>query len=398
LYRGGDLVRNGDVVVVTLNYRLGALGFLGHSSLRDAAGHVGSWGLHDQIAALRWVRENIGQFGGDVSNVTVFGESAGAFSISALLGLPAARGLFRRAIVQSGGVHVHSLGAAERAGDRLATALGVQTLDRETMLRIPAADLVAATTEMAQGRPDAGVLPLPFLPTLDGVLMPQHPLQAIEEGSASDIDLIVGTNRDELTLFELGNPGLQALDAAGVARWVANGAPDVPTDELLLLYREARQARGEGVEPRDMWVSVGTDNVFRWPSMQLAAAQRGHGATYLYLFDWESPAFGGILGSCHALELPFVFGAVRVPAVQLFTGAGPEVEALSAQMQSAWLSFARAGDPSGSGSLPWPQWDPSTRATMVFGRRTGAENAPRDAELAVWERYRPLPARVSDPA
>ncbi len=395
LYRCGDLVRNGDAVVVTINYRLGALGFLGHRALSDDAGHVGNWGLHDQIAALRWVQENIGQFGGDAGNVTIFGESAGGFSVAALLGIPSARGLFRRAIVQSGGAHVHSMPEAERAAGRLADALGVPTLDRDAMVRIPAVDLVAATNEIAKHRPDPGVVPLPFLPTLDEVFIPEHPLRAIQSGSAAEVDLIIGTNRDELTLFELGNPALGSLDESGVERWVGNAAPDVPIAELLSSYREARQSRQEGVGARDMWVSIGTDNVFRWPSLQLAAAQHANGAaTYVYLFEWESPAFGGVLGSCHALELPFVFGAVRVPAVQLFTGTGPEVETLSSQMQSAWLSFARSGDPGHSGSQPWSQWDPATRSTMVFGRHSGVVEAPRDAELAVWERYRPLVAGV----
>jgi para-nitrobenzyl esterase len=397
LYRGGDLVRNGDVVVVTINYRLGALGFLGHRAMGDGAGHIGNWGLHDQIAALGWVKENIGQFGGDAANVTVFGESAGGFSVAALLGIPAARGLFRRAIVESGGAHVHTIDDAERAAGRLAAALGFASLDRDVMQRVPAQDLVAATNEVAQQRPDAGALPLPFLPTVDQVLVPQHPLDAIRQGSAAEVDLMIGTNRDELTLFELGNPALMTIDDAGVERRLANGAPDLPTPEVLSAYRAARVARGEGVTARDMWVAIGTDNVFRWPSLQLAAAQCANQApAYVYLFEWESPAFGGILGSCHALEIPFVFGAVRVPAVQLFTGAGPEVDVLSHQMQSAWLSFARAGDPSTSGSLRWPRWDPTERATMVFGRQSGAVNGPRNVELAMFEQYRPLTAEVVD--
>ena len=124
LYRGGQLVRNGDVVVVTINYRLGALGFLGHRGLGDPDGFIGNWGLHDQVAALRWVRDHIAQFGGDPDCVTIFGESAGGFSVAALMGTPSAAGLFRRAVVQSGGVHVHTVEEAERAADRLAATLG----------------------------------------------------------------------------------------------------------------------------------------------------------------------------------------------------------------------------------------------------------------------------------
>jgi para-nitrobenzyl esterase len=138
-------------------------------------------------------------------------------------------------------------------------------------------------------------------------------------------------------------------------------------------------------------VALGSDGVFRWPSLQLAAAQRAQGAaTYVYLFEWESPAFGGMLGACHALELPFVFGVVHVPAVQLLTGGGPEVEELSTQMQQAWLAFTRSGDPSRPGSATWPAWDAGRRSTMVFGPQTRVVDAPRDPELAVWERYRPL--------
>ena len=141
LYRGDHLVRNGDVVVVTINYRLGALGFLGHRALDDPEGYIGNWGLHDQIAALRWVRDHIAQFGGDPGNVTLFGESAGGFSVAALMGAPSSAGLFHRAIVQSGGVHVHSVDEAERVADRLAAALGVAACTREALEPIPFAEL-----------------------------------------------------------------------------------------------------------------------------------------------------------------------------------------------------------------------------------------------------------------
>ena len=395
LYRGGELARNGDVVVVTLNYRLGALGFLGHRGMSDSDGLVGNWGLQDQVMALQWVHDHIALFGGDAANVTIFGESAGGFSVATLMATPGAAGLFRRAIVQSGGVPMHSIEEGERAADRLATALGIASCSRETLGSIPAADLVAATEIVAKRRPDPGVISLPFLPILDGTFLPRHPMTAIEDGAAKGIELLIGTNRDELTLFGLGNPALMALDEAGVGRWLANAAPDVPTDELMAEYTEARQSRSEPTEPRDLLVAVGTDNVFRWPSLQLAAAQASHGVSaFVYLFDWESPAFGGILGSCHALELPFVFGVVHVPAVQLFSGGGPEVEALSAKMQQAWLAFARTGDPSNPLSGDWPTWNARSRSTMIFGAQSGVVDAPRDAELSLWEQYRPLCAAV----
>ena len=207
VYRGGDLVRQGDVVVVTCNYRLGALGFLGHRELRDPDGFIGNWGLHDQVAALRWVRDHIAQFGGDPANVTVFGESAGGFSVSALMGTPGAAGLFRRAIVESGGVHVHTVEEAERTADRLVAALGLAACDRTRWSRFPAADLVAATEVVAQAhsrpRHDS-----PTFPSGRRRVVPPaaSPRPRSSSGAASGVDLLIGTNRDELTLFGLGDP------------------------------------------------------------------------------------------------------------------------------------------------------------------------------------------------
>jgi para-nitrobenzyl esterase len=189
------------------------------------------------------------------------------------------------------------------------------------------------------------------------------------------------------------------VDEEGLERWIANALPHVPATDVIETYRDARSARSEPVAPRDIWVAAGTDIVFRWPSLQLAAAHVSRGsAAFVYLFDWESPAFDGILGSCHALELPFVFGAVHVPVVQLFSGGGPGVKTLSQQMQQAWLAFADDGNPSHDGIAPWQPWDPAGRTTMIFGAWTRPVDAPRDDELAVLERYRPLPRSVSQPS
>ena len=229
--------------------------------------------------------------------------------------------------MQSGGAHVHSVEEAERSAERMAAVLGIASCDRESLERIPATELVAATEEIGKRRPDPGMMPLPFLPVVDGVFLPEHPLAAVANGGTAGIDLLIGTNRDELTLFGLGNPALMALDEDGTQRWVANAVPDMSATEVIDAYRAARRARSEPVGATDIWVAVGTDVVFRWPSLQLAAAHAARGArAYVYLFDWESPAFGGMLGSCHALELPFVFGAVQLPVVQVFSGSGPAVE------------------------------------------------------------------------
>ncbi len=394
LYRGAKLARQGDLVVVTINYRLGALGFLGHRALADPDGYIGNWGLHDQVAALKWVRDHIGIFGGDRGNVTVFGESAGGFSVATLLGTPAAAGLFRRAIVQSGGIHVHTVAEGERTAQRVTEVLGVSSMERAVLESVPAPDWVAATKEVSERPPDPGLVPLPHLPIVDQCFLPEHPMSAIERGNAREVDLLIGTNKDELTLFGLGNPMLGSLDAQTLELLAGFAAPDMPTAEMIETYRAARATRSEAVEPLNLWWAMGGDDVFRWRSLQLAAAQRANGAsTYVYLFDWESPALGGVLGSCHALEIPFVFGAVDLPLVQMFTGNGPEVDELSAHMLESWIAFARTGDP--TAKFTWPIWEPESRATMVFGRHSGLAERPRDAELAIWEKHRPLFAGVT---
>ena len=391
LYRGAKLARQGDLVVVTINYRLGALGFLGHRALADPDGYVGNWGLHDQVAALEWVRDHIALFGGDSSNVTVFGESAGGFSVATLLGTPGATGLFRRAIVQSGGVHVHTVAEGERTAERVTELLGLTSCDRAALESVSAQDLVEATTVVSERPPDPGLVPLPHLPIVDHRFLPEHPMAAIERGAARNVELLIGTNKDELTLFGLGNPVLGSLDEPTLELLAGFAAPDMPTAEMIETYRAARLARDEPVAPLNLWWAMGGDDVFRWRSLQLAAAQRAHGASaYVYLFDWESPALGGVLGSCHALEIPFVFGAVDLPVVQMFTGTGPLVEALSAEMLASWIAFAHSGDP--TTERHWPIWEPDARATMVFGPNSGVAQRPRDAELAVWEQYRPLVA------
>lgn len=393
LYRGAELARCHDVVVVTFNYRLGALGFLGHPGVAVPPAPpeaVGNWGLLDQVAVLRWVRRHIAGFGGDPHKVTLFGESAGAMSIAALLAMPAARGLFHRAALQSGPPYTHSPARAAQVGEDLVAELGLAGADRRLLEQVPAEELVAATGRLPERPPPAGELPLPFLPVVDGVVLPRPPLDAVAAGHAADVPVLIGTNRDELSFFAVGNPEWASMDEDRLIRWVQRSAPGIDHRPALDTYRRARRRRGEPDDPRALWVAMGSDLVFRWPSLRLAAAQHLHQpATYVYLFTWETPAFGGILGSCHALEIPFVFGGVRDPAIAAFTGGGPEAEALADLMQPAWAAFARSGDPSHPG-LDWPAWDVRRRATMVFGSGGRWQEGPLDEELKVWSAAAPM--------
>ncbi len=419
LYRGGMLAREGDVVVVTINYRLGLLGFLAHPALGET-GHTwldgrdwtgfGNWGLADQVAALHWVREHISLFGGDPDNVTVFGESAGAMSISTLLGVPAACGLFRRAIVESGPPYTLSAEQAVGRAEELAAHLGVG-MSRGALERVPADALVGAAAGLGSrmnGRGQSGLL---MMPVVDGGLLSSAPEEAVAAGSASDVALLIGTNRDETSFFTLGSPRFASLDEQGLRDWVMALFPDrSEADAVTAGVRQARRERGEAVSPREIWTAVSTEYLFRWPSARFAAAHASaaedSARTYCYLFTWASPAFGGILGSCHALEIPFVFGTVHLPGVQTFSGGGDEAFALSAAMRRAWVAFARTGSPdpaesdgwagmvSSAGPVgsvgpagDWAIWDPARRPTTVLGpwpRSEGLQrlvDAPRDEEL-----------------
>ncbi len=396
LYRGGTLARDGDVVVVTINYRLGLLGFLAHPALAapdqvwlddQAWTGFGNWGLADQVAALHWVQDHIADFGGDPGNVTLFGESAGAMSVSALLAAPAARGLFHRAIVESGGPYAYSADQAASTAEQLADHLGVP-LTRPALEQVPTADLVRAVVEFDQRggrRPDSGLV---MMPVIDGGVLPVAPEVAVATGSAAEVPLLIGTTRDEMAFFTIGDPALSALDHDGLRHWMRRLTPDPAAQtEVIEAVTAVRSARGEPVTPRDLWVAIATEYIFRLPSTRLADAHHaaaGPGVgTYSYLFTWESPLLGGYLGSCHALEIPFVFGTVQNPAIQGFAGGGADALALSAAMRKAWISFARTGSPGPS----WPAWDPDLRPTEVFGPWPGAPglehrvDGPRAEEL-----------------
>ena len=380
VYRGRWLAEFGDVVVVTINYRLGALGFLAHSALIDDDGSVGNYGLMDQIAALEWVADNIAAFGGDPGNVTVFGESAGAMSICTLLATPRARGLFHRAILQSGPHFTQSRERALTVGDRLVEALGLVNPSRADLEGIPAEDFVAATAELWSLPPEPGVIALPLLPVVDGVFLEVDPDEAIAKGSASGISVMIGTNRDEMSMFALGDPAYASIDEAGLARWLDVAMPGCDPAEVVTAYVAARTARGEPTDPSALWVAMATDVIFRGPSLVVASAQATLGErVFVYLFTQETDVFGGILGSCHALELPYVFGTIREEAINVFAGGGPGSGALSEEMMRAWTSFARTGQPETPAT--WAPFETRVKATRVFGPNGGLRDHPRADEL-----------------
>ena len=400
LYAGDRLARQG-AVVVTCNYRLGALGFLAHPALLGDSGDgsaAGNWGLLDQIAVLRWVQDNIDGFGGDPGNVTLFGESAGGMSASTLLATPLAIGLFHKVIVQSGPPVTSSLAWGAFQAERLAEGLGLTGVTRKELEAVPAGALVDATPGLGGGSIGDGTLPLPFVPVVDFRVLNQPPGEVLLTGKETPVPLLIGTTRDECTFFTLIDPQSATADEAHVMRRLSRLVGEERGAQIVGVYREARERRGESVTGADLWTAITTDVVFRLPSLQLATAhgQAGNRA-YSYLFTQESPFLEGRLGSCHALDIPFTFGTVTNPAISGYSGSGRAVFSLSEAMQRSWLAFARTGDPSCDAVGDWPEYGSGQRPTMVIGpgglldsegeirQSQGLKWDPRGQERQIWE-------------
>ena len=385
MYRDNTLVPRGDVVLVTLNYRLGAFGFL---NLRELTGGkipaTGCEGLLDQVAALGWVRDNIASFGGDPDNITVFGESAGAMSIGDLMGMPAARGCFGKAILESGGANtVGTLEDGVSAARELCGILGMTRPDPDALLALSTRRILDAQQQLTllMRRRENRLTPLQ--PVVDGEVLPDIPLEAIRKGSAAGIRTLAGTNRDEFKLFNFMDPAFRRMDEALMLRRLRDLIPAEHVDGVVAAYRKGREGRGEAAGPGDILTAVQSDFMFRIPVLRLVEAQGSNGQpAFNYLFSWESPAIKGALGSCHTLEIGFVFGNCD-PS---FCGKGPEVEALSRKIRDAWTAFARTGDPSCESLGTWRPYGP-TRSTMVLDRTCRMEEALREEERRAWDAF-----------
>jgi para-nitrobenzyl esterase len=385
MYDVRRLAREGDLVLVTINYRLGALGYLHLAGVDPSLDTSACAGILDQAAALAWVRDNAAAFGGDPARVTIFGESAGGMSVGTLLALPAARGLFRGAIPQSGAAHsVNDADEGCRVARRFLAALGVAPGSLRQAWEAPA-DAVLKAQQAVEAEATRGTHVRPFRPVVDGRALPLRPIDAVREGSARGVALMVGACRDEEKLFTLWDAGARELEIAGVVERVERSLPGRGR-ELVEAYRAARGARGDDTSPFELHCAIQTDLHFRMPAVRLAEAQSLHQRdTWEYLVTWESTAMGGRLGACHGVDVPFVFGALGGERAGLFAGSGPEAERLSRQMFGAWVAFASGNDPNHPELSEWPRFEAARRATMLFGRDTRVVDAPLEAERRAWE-------------
>jgi para-nitrobenzyl esterase len=369
-YDGTRFAQHGDVVVVTINYRLGPFGFL-HLADRfgDEVAGSGNAGILDQIAALEWVRDCIAGFGGNPDDVTVFGESAGANSVGTMLAKPAARGLFHKAIAQSAaGAWVSTRERAAKVAQRTIEKLGVH--DLESLRAVSQERLLAATPDFADITDD-GIESLIWQPVVDGTTLPAVPLDAVAAGSAHGVCLLIGTTEHEMTLFQILDPTLKDLDDAQMTERLRPWAHD--PEGLLRAYR----ATTPGATHQEIWLALTTDCVFRVPAIRLAEAQLAHGPAWMYKFTWEAPTFGGMLRSTHALEIPFVFDNLDRNTVGI-TGNGPERQQIADAMHRAWIAFARTGDPG------WPAYDTERRATMQFDAVSEVVDDPEREQRQAW--------------
>ncbi len=363
LYHGQSFASRHDLVVVTINYRLGLFGLLYLGDLAPGR-EEGNYALLDQIEALRWVKGNIAAFGGDPDQVTVMGESAGAISIGSLLAMPAARGLFHRAILQSGAA-VLSPPTREDMTAAARTVLADLGVTVDELASVPEARILAAQEKLSREK-GLGA----FAPYVDGVTVPEQPIAAVRAGAIAGIPLLLGSNRDEWTLFEvfLGERTITPFEAPLRERL------GTTLDELLAVYQRERPGR----TLQRAWVDLIGDVAFRIPAIRLAEAQSDHQrAVYMYRFDWASPALGGRLGAAHGLDLPFVWNRVDLPASKILLGEAAEsAQPLATQIHATWAAFIRSGDPNGGGLPVWPVYDRARRQTMLIDRTSTVVDDP----------------------
>ena len=385
IYDGSSLVTRGDVVVVTINYRLGALGFL------YIPGVTANAGMLDQITALKWVQNNIEVFGGDPNNITIFGESAGGCSILSLLAMPAAKGLFHKAIVQS--APVLQPNPTVKSTNDLMNKFSLKTGDIKTLQKLKVEEIIKAQNEVLAEALEAREYEIMgFRPSIDieGGTLPIHPLEALKKGEGKSIEILIGCNEEEGKLFTKYDPRLKRLKRENLNAAVIDLLKSMNLEgESKTLIKKYENARKDilPIKPMDLLNTIWTDYIFRISEIHMAEAQILHNPhVYFYIFTWPSPLFRG---ACHAVELPYMFGTIYLsesePGLKMFYGGGPEAKIISEKMMDAWIAFARNGNPNHDNIPEWPSYETEKRATMLIGKEFKVVDAPFEKERVAWD-------------
>jgi para-nitrobenzyl esterase len=370
---GTSLARTSDVVVVTINHRLNVFGF---TYLGDVAGPEfalsGGAGMLDIVAALEWVRDNIGRFGGDPNLVTIFGQSGGGRKVATLMSMPMARGLFHRAVIESGAVlRLTTREDANHTTDLLLAELGLARGQVRELQSVPMAQLLAANAAVNAKLTAREPGQTANSPTVDGKALPVHPWDPAGPAISADIPLLIGYARTEETFYDRPTPEALALDEAGLKLRAARRIGGDPA-RVIDAFRKAHP----DATPWDLWILIATDHPRGTYSRELAkrkAAQAG-APVFLYRFDWETPEGGGHMRSPHTVEIPFVFNNIKVAGALI--SKMPEAQALATRVSAAWVAFARTGNPDTPALPKWPVYSAASRDTMLFNDTSRVEQDP----------------------
>jgi para-nitrobenzyl esterase len=373
---GGNLARKGDVVVVSVNHRLNVFGYL-QLSKEWGPEYVSSGlaGMLDIVLSLEWVRDNIARFGGNPGNVTIFGESGGARKVPMLMAMPPAKGLFHKAIIQSGsGLDAPSKAEAISLGRELLKKLGIAEGDREALKRAGTQAIFDAQQAAAPAASPAGQLTMPisgFVPCVDGIALPRKPFTPDAPAISAKIPILIGSNKDEMTIFRARDPKFGASTDADFTAYMRQQLPG-KAEALIPALRTAFP----DYSPSHLITVMETLKGY-WIATVLQAdrkAAQGAAPVYVYLLAWETPVDGGRLRSHHALDLPLVFNNIETS--RSMVGPGPEPQRVADQMSAAWIAFARSGDPNADGLPRWRPYDLKNRAAMIFNLNSYLQNDP----------------------
>jgi para-nitrobenzyl esterase len=384
-FDGENLSRRGDVVVVTLNHRLNLLGFMDLSKYGEKYAHSGNAGMLDIVAALQWVHDNIGVFGGDPSRVLIFGQSGGGAKVSTLMGMPAAKGLFHRAVVQSGSFSLSTTPTqSQKLTDLVLAELGLDGSSVGKLHELPYETIrKAADAVMAKHNPHVPIALsitkmsqfLNFGPVIDGAVIPGQPFGDKASAFSADVPMIIGTTLNEFA-NGMNHPEFEAMTEADLAARVDEFYPG-KSKKVIAAFR----ARTPGITPADLFSRIATAPVRRAAVKQAAAkVALGKAPAYVYWFQWQTPVFDGRPRAFHCAELPFVF--FNTDRMETMTGGGPVPKALSEKMADTWVAFARTGNPNHAGIPQWAPYSPKTAPTMIFDNTVHAELGIDKTELA----------------
>jgi para-nitrobenzyl esterase len=379
---GTNLARRGDVVVVAINHRLSVLGFtylehLGGSEFAQS----GDTGMLDIVHALKWVRNNIAQFGGDPDNVMVFGQSGGGRKVAALLAMPPAKGLFHRAAIESGpAIRLVDRDQAMRVAERLLEKLQLDKTQVRDLQNLPLARVMSAYRAVVKDMAGIDQMTAGFAPTMDGHVVAQHPFYPTAATVSAEVPLLIGSTRTETTFSSLvSDQDAFSLDGGGLQVRVKRLLGDAG-GRVIEAYRSANPH----ATPSELWFLISSDARYGAPTIQVAErrAALGKGPVYLYYFTWETPIEGGRFRSPHTMEIPFVFDNVKIS--ERLTGGGPDAVALADKVSDAWIAFAHTGNPDTAKLPHWPAFDSLDRYTMVFNSKSTVEKDPvREQRLGI---------------